>query len=327
MADILLHYDNYIFSYRVSGILIVGGKVLLQAPKGSEQYAFPGGHVAFGETNAETLTREWREEVGADIIVGELAWIEENFFLWGDKNAHQICLTYFVKLRDLSQIPLDGSFMSKECGDESGESIFFHWVPLPDVMNLTVYPVNASELLIYPKGGIQHLVYREDYKKEADSPDITLPMSDGIFNLRVGALIMKNDSVLMVSNDCEPFYYSVGGRVKLREGLDDAVTRETFEETGRVFDIDRLVWIHENFFTAESGPTKGTHYHELSFFYLMKPKQDANIASGSYTNDGARLKWLPIDGLADSKLYPEMLKKGLQKLPKYPLHVITKEKV
>ncbi len=78
MSDILFHHDNYIFSYRVSGILVRNGKVLLQVPKNTGEYAFPGGHVALGETNAETLRREWREEVGADIEVGE-RWFETEF--------------------------------------------------------------------------------------------------------------------------------------------------------------------------------------------------------------------------------------------------------
>ena len=60
MSDILFHHDNYIFSYRVSGILVCDGKVLLQAPKNTGEYAFIGGHVALGETNAETLMREAR---------------------------------------------------------------------------------------------------------------------------------------------------------------------------------------------------------------------------------------------------------------------------
>ncbi|MDD4337811.1 MAG: hypothetical protein PHH46_10595 [Firmicutes bacterium] len=39
-----------VFSYRVSGVLIRDGKILLQHPIGSPDYAFPGGHVCCGET-------------------------------------------------------------------------------------------------------------------------------------------------------------------------------------------------------------------------------------------------------------------------------------
>ena len=92
MSDILFKTDSYVFSYRVAGILIYDRKVLLQKPTNDPGFAFPGGHVEFGETNAETLRREFREEMGADIAVGKLQWVGEIFFPWGDRPCHQICL-------------------------------------------------------------------------------------------------------------------------------------------------------------------------------------------------------------------------------------------
>ena len=52
MADILFKTDDYIFSYRVGGLLLHNGKVLMQKLIGEDGYAFIGGHVAFGETTA-----------------------------------------------------------------------------------------------------------------------------------------------------------------------------------------------------------------------------------------------------------------------------------
>lgn len=72
MSDILFKTDDFVFSYRVAGICVQNGKVLLQKPTNDPGYAFPGGHVAFNETNAETLIREFREEIGAQIEVGPL---------------------------------------------------------------------------------------------------------------------------------------------------------------------------------------------------------------------------------------------------------------
>ena len=57
MSDILFKTDDYIFSYRVGGLLIHKGKVLMQKLVGEDGYAFIGGHVAFGETTAETIVR------------------------------------------------------------------------------------------------------------------------------------------------------------------------------------------------------------------------------------------------------------------------------
>ena len=79
MSDILFKTEDYVFSYRVAGICIQNGKLLLQKPADDEGYAFPGGHCAFGETSEETLIREFREETGAEISVGELKWVGEIF--------------------------------------------------------------------------------------------------------------------------------------------------------------------------------------------------------------------------------------------------------
>ena len=48
MADILFKTDDYVFSYRVGGLLIHNGRVLMQKAVDDDGYAFVGGHVAFG---------------------------------------------------------------------------------------------------------------------------------------------------------------------------------------------------------------------------------------------------------------------------------------
>ncbi|WP_044931830.1 NUDIX hydrolase, partial [Butyrivibrio sp. AC2005] len=44
--------------------------------------------------------------------------------------------------------------------------------------------------------------------------DMTVPCENGLINIRVGAIILKNGKFLMVGNNIRPEYlYSVGGRV------------------------------------------------------------------------------------------------------------------
>lgn len=56
-----LKMDDFVFSYRIGGILKHNGKILLQRPK-NDDYAIIGGHVAAMETSMETLKREFAGE-------------------------------------------------------------------------------------------------------------------------------------------------------------------------------------------------------------------------------------------------------------------------
>lgn len=161
MADILFKHQDYVFSYRVAGICIQNGMLLLQKPTNDDGYAFPGGHVAFGEIHAETLTREFKEEIGVDVTVGELKWVGEIFFPWGTMPCHQICLYYMVEIQD-GQVPMSGSFVAREHLEGRDFDVVFYWIPLDKVKNLKIYPTNAQELLAHLNDGTQHFVYRED---------------------------------------------------------------------------------------------------------------------------------------------------------------------
>ena len=162
MGDILFKTDDWVFSYRVAGICVHDGKVLLQTTTGEDRsFAFPGGHVSFGETNKDTLAREFREEIGADVTVGELKWVGEVFFPWGKKRCHQICLYYMVELTEPA-IPLDGCFLGEEKMEDRKFDLEFHWIPLDQVAQLEVYPTNTVELLGKLSEGIQHFIYREE---------------------------------------------------------------------------------------------------------------------------------------------------------------------
>jgi 8-oxo-dGTP pyrophosphatase MutT (NUDIX family) len=159
--DILFKTDDWVFSYRVAGICVHKGAVLLQTTTGPDRsFAFPGGHVEFGETNEETLIREFREEIGAEIAVKDLKWVAEIFFPWGNKPCHQICLYYLVEIVD-GTTPRDGIFSGKEQLEGRNFALEFHWVPIEKMKDLEVYPVQVAQLLEKLDEGVQHFVYRE----------------------------------------------------------------------------------------------------------------------------------------------------------------------
>lgn len=165
--DILFHTPAGIFSYRVAGVLIHAGKVLLQRPPDDNAngvgagYAFPGGHVSFGETSQDALIREFKEEIGADIRPLRLLWIGENFFPWGEQRCHQIGLYFLIELCDETQIPLDRTFYAYDELEHQRVHLEFSWIPLAGLDAVTVYPVSLKEKLRHLADGVELLVFRE----------------------------------------------------------------------------------------------------------------------------------------------------------------------
>lgn len=158
--DIIFKTEDYVFSYRVAGICIQNGKVLLQKPSNDTGFAFPGGHVTLGETNEQTLIREFQEEIGIDVAVGDLKWVGELFFPWGKKSCHQICLYYVVELQ-AGDIPLEGMFLGKEHIEGRNFDLEFHWIPVTELNNIEVYPTNVVDLMNRLDQGVQHFIYNE----------------------------------------------------------------------------------------------------------------------------------------------------------------------
>lgn len=158
--DILFKTDDFIFSYRVGGLLIHDGKILLQRPK-DDDFAIIGGHVSRFETTAETLKREFLEELHANIETDGLLAVSEIFFPWGKRPCHQIALYYWVHLLD-ERIPMDGSFWGY---DELGgvrTDLEYCWVPLEELRRgVKVYPTELVPYILDPPAGTVHFISKQ----------------------------------------------------------------------------------------------------------------------------------------------------------------------
>lgn len=147
------------------------------------------------------------------------------------------------------------------------------------------------------------------------------------FRYRAAAIIVEDGCVLFAGNEKEDYYYSIGGGVHMGEAAEDAVLREVFEETGVHYEIDRLAVIHENFFNENSGTLKGLDCHEISFYFLMKPRGSRELHSDSYTQ-GVReqMYWIPIEELDRYKAFPTFLKQYLSETHTGIEHIVTDER-
>jgi len=159
--DILFKTNEFIFSYRVAGILIKDKRILLQKPIDDDGYSIPGGHVSFGETTSEALIREFKEEINADIKIEKLIMVGENFFPWGNKPCQQISMYYLVSLCNEHQIPLHGTFKAKDDLDNKRIDLDFSWIPLSEIHNIEVYPTNIKNDLVSLPEQIKYFVYKQ----------------------------------------------------------------------------------------------------------------------------------------------------------------------
>lgn len=143
------------------------------------------------------------------------------------------------------------------------------------------------------------------------------------FRYRAAAIIIENGHVLFAGNERESYYYSIGGGVHIGESAEEAVKREVLEETGVEYEVERLAFIHENFFDGD-GTLEGRECHEIALYFLMKPRGTQELNSNSYTQGvKENIYWLPIDKLNEYRAYPTFFREKLKDLKNEIQHIIT----
>ena len=156
--------------------------------------------------------------------------------------------------------------------------------------------------------------------------DITVPCGGGLVNLRVGAIIMRDGRVLMVGNGRHDYLYSVGGRIQFGETAGEAVVREVEEETGRRLEIDRLGFVHENYFYGDMPWNEGMLIYELAFYFYMKTPEDFEPVCHSVIEDGTEefLEWVSLD--EPRTIYPGFFREALTRPERTVRYFTTDER-
>jgi len=106
----------------VRGVCIQRGRVLLcRSRKGGRLSYLPGGHIEFGETAREALTREMKEELGLEARVGSFLGCSEHGFMQTGERHAEINLVFRMTL---DGVPSDRDPPARE------DWIRFFWHPL-----------------------------------------------------------------------------------------------------------------------------------------------------------------------------------------------------
>lgn len=88
----------------VLGLAIKNNKLLVGEGydniKNQTFYRCLGGGIEFLEKSSDALKREFKEEIGSDIILKDFLGISENIFTYKGKKAHELILFYSIDISD-----------------------------------------------------------------------------------------------------------------------------------------------------------------------------------------------------------------------------------
>lgn len=156
--------------------------------------------------------------------------------------------------------------------------------------------------------------------------DICFKLDDGVVNIRVGALIVKDDKILLSTNDRDDYYYTVGGRVKLNETSYEAIIREVYEELGIKMEVDRLAIVNENFFVGTVGIKENNVVHEICFYYYMKVNEDFHIDYDNREENSLneRYEWISIND--NKKVCPYFIMEEIKNPSNEIKHIVSDDR-
>jgi 8-oxo-dGTP pyrophosphatase MutT (NUDIX family) len=156
---------NARFNYRVAGVAIHNGCVLLDRNERNNYWVLPGGHPDMMEPMADALRREVLEEIGEQVRVVRLLWMMENFF-FKKKNIHELSFYFLMELAPDSRL-LGGC--GPFYGKEYDHRLTFQWFPLDEatLRNLPLYPSNLAAFLLHLPETPEHIVF-QDVRKPSD---------------------------------------------------------------------------------------------------------------------------------------------------------------
>ncbi len=151
--------EGTLFLYRVGGIAVDQGRVLLHRSEFDRFWAIPGGRIGVGETSADALAREMLEETGSDVQVGRLLWVVENFFRFAPLDQpptdsahidhHELGL--YLEMQLPPELTEAEAFTGTELTGTPDEfTLEFRWFPQSSVDQLDIRPRPLRQALSGP---------------------------------------------------------------------------------------------------------------------------------------------------------------------------------
>jgi ADP-ribose pyrophosphatase YjhB (NUDIX family) len=117
-------------------------------PAGAVFHRPLGGHVEFGEYAADTVMREFQEEIGQRLVQPRLLGVLENIFDWGGVTQHEIVFLFSAAFAD----PAGYEIAEQPIRDEPDGRVRVIWRPAGTVTP-PLYPDGVAALAAQAAAG------------------------------------------------------------------------------------------------------------------------------------------------------------------------------
>lgn len=152
------------FTIRVYGILFDGNKRLLVSDefiRGDYFTKFPGGGMEVGEGTRDCLKREFKEETGLDVIIGDHIYTTDYFQQSAFNKRDQIISIYYFAHADsdtaLHTLPTKTApfdFTAEQVADPGGQSEVLRWIHWDDFTeDIVSLPIDKIVVRMLKKAG------------------------------------------------------------------------------------------------------------------------------------------------------------------------------
>lgn len=146
MTESALTHDIHRFNIRVYGILIDDQKRILVSDefiRGMYITKFPGGGLELGEGTRDCLKREFMEETGLEVTIGEHIYTTDYFQPSAFRKNEQIISIYYTVRPTATPIPLATKttlfdFLPEQIADPNGEAEVFRWIEWNELSEASV---------------------------------------------------------------------------------------------------------------------------------------------------------------------------------------------
>lgn len=147
------------------------------------------------------------------------------------------------------------------------------------------------------------------------------------FLYRAAGVILRGEEVLLQQFAGTDFWCFPGGRIEFGETGVVAAERELREEVEPDVQVQRLLWVIENFFEYQ-----GLDYHEVGLYVLAAVDPSGHVHNArepwTATEDDGKTEmtfvWHPIGSLKDLFVVPKCLAGRLRELPQTVEYLVNR---